>query len=263
MSRLVDKLTRTATRNASQPMGFRTARADRDQPKMLVIARVKMDNTGQIADYVTGADGVWLHSARARLTPKAMQPVTESISDIPCGVSLEDAGTGNNKALKKVGCDFLVLTDSSPVDAMPKEEDDIGTILGIEPSLEDSLIRVINNLPVDAVLTNVIKKASTTLAWHDLMSLQRLGLLLTKPLLVQVSPGISSSELKAIHEADVDGIVVEANPVKPDYFKEMRKTISELPPHTTRKRAKSEALLPFTGSPQPAATPDEDDGDYE
>ena len=262
MSRLVDKLTKT-TRNASQPMGFRTAHADQEHPKMLVIASVKMDNTGQIADYVTGADAVWLRSAKAGLIAKAIQPVTESISDIPCGISLEDVGTGDNKALKKAGCDFLVLTDTSPVDAMPEEEDDIGTVLEVKPSLEDSLIRVINNLPVDAVLTDVVKKANAPLAWQDLMSLQRLGLLLAKPLLVKVSPGISSSELRAIRRADVDGIVVEADPAKPDYFNELRKTISGLPPRTAKKHGKSEALLPLSGSSPSTTAPDEEEEEYE
>jgi hypothetical protein len=244
-------------------MGFHTARADREQPKMLLIARVKPDNAGKIADYVAEVDGVWLHSAKTHLTAKAIQTVVESIPDIPCGISLEDAAAGNTRALKKAGCDFLVFTDTSPVDTMPEEEDDIGTVLEVKPTLEDSMIRVINNLPVDAVLVTAGNKASATLTWHDLMSLQRLGLLLTKPLLVQVSPGISSSELRAIQEADVDGIVIEADPAKPDYFKGMRKTISELPPRTTKKHGKSEALLPFTGSPQPTAVPDEEEEEYE
>lgn len=263
MSRLIDKLTKTATRNVSHPMGFRTARTDREQPKMLLIARIKPDNAGKITDYVAGVDGVWLHSAKTHLTAKAIQTVVESISDIPCGITPEDTATVNTRALKKAGCDFLVFTDTSPIDAMPEEEDDIGTVLEVKPSLEDSLIRVINNLPVDAVLTDTVKKASIALTWHDLMSLQRLALLLTKPLLVQVSPDISSSELKAIQEADVDGIVIEADPGQPDYFKAMRKTISELPPRTTKKHGKSEALLPFSGSPQPTATPEEDEEDYE
>lgn len=262
MSRLIDKLTKS-TRAASQPMGFRTARADREEPKMLVIAGVKLDNTNQIGDYVAGADAVWLRSAKAHLSAKVIQPVIESMPDTPCGVSLEDTGTGNAKALIKAGCDFLVFTDTSPIEAVPAEDEDVGKILQVEPSLEDSMIRVINNLPVDAVLASDSYKANTPLAWHDLMSLQRLGLLLTKPLLVPVPPGISASELKAIWEADVDGVVIVADPSQPDFFKGIRRTISELPPRTAKKHGKSEALLPYTGSAQPTVTPDEEEEEYE
>ena len=262
MSRLIDKLTK-ATQAALQPMGFRTAHADREETKMLVIAGVKLDTTGQIGDYVAGADVVWLRSGKARLSAKVIQPVIESMPDIPCGVSLEDTGTGNAKALIKAGCDFLVFTDTSPIEAVPADDEDIGKILQVEPSLEDSMIRVINNLPVDAVLASVSYKANTPLAWHDLMSLQRLGLLLTKPLLALVSPGISSSELKAIWEADVDGVVIEADPSQADLFKGIRRTISELPPRTAKKHGKSEALLPYTGSTGQTGPPDEEEEDYE
>ena len=262
MSRLINKLTK-ANRAASQPMGFRAARADSEKPKMLVIAGVKPGTTGQIGDYVTGADAVLLRSGKAHLSAKEIQPVIESIPAIPCGVSLESTGTGNTKALIKAGCDFLVFADTSPIEAVPAEDENIGKIMQVEPSLEDSMIRVINNLPVDAVLTSSSYKANASLAWHDLMSLQRLGLLLSKSLLVPVSPGISSSELKAIWEADVDGVVIEADPNQPDFFKGIRRTISELPPRTAKKHGKSEALLPYNGSTQPTATPDEEEEDYE
>ena len=262
MSRLIDNLTK-ATQAASQPMGFRTARAGREEPKILVTASVKLDTTSQTGDYVAGADAVWLRSAKANLSAKVIQPVIESIPAIPCGVNLEGTGTGNAKALIKAGCDFLVFADTSPIEAVPAEDENIGKIMQVEPSLEDSMIRVINNLPVDAVLASDNYKANTPLAWHDLMSLQRLGLLLTKPLLVPISPGVSSSELRAIWEADVDGVVIEADPSQSDFFKGIRRTISELPPRTAKKHSKSEALLPHNGSTQPAATPDEEEEDYE
>lgn len=262
MSRFIDKLTKV-NRAASQPMGFRAARADRKEPKILLIASVKVDNARQIGDYVTGADAVWLRSGKARLSVKVIQPIIESMPDIPGGISLEDTDTGNTKALIKAGCDFLVFTGNSPIKAMPAEDEDIGKILQVEPTLEDSMIRVINSLPVDAVLTGDSDKARAPLAWGDLMSLQRLGLLLTKPLLVTVSSGISPSELKAIWEADVDSVVIEADPGQPDLFKGIRKTIIELPPRTTKKHGKSEALLPYSGSATSTVAPDEEEEEYE
>ena len=261
MSRLIDKLTK-ANQTASQPMGFRTARGDREEPKMLLIASVKLDNTSQIGDYVAGADAVWLRSGEIHLSAKVIQPIIKSMPDIPCGISLEDTGTGNTKALIKAGCDFLVFADTSPIEAVPAEDENIGKIMQVEPSLEDSMIRVINNLPVDAVLAGDSYRTDDTLACNHLMSLQRLSGLLTKPLLVPVFPGISSSELKAISEAEVDGVVIEADTSRPDYYEEIRKTISKLPPRTVKKHGKSGALLPHAGNAQPAATPDEEE-EYE
>lgn len=258
MSRLIDKLTKAA-RTTAQPMGFRTARAGREEPKMLLIAKVKLDHSVQTGEYLGGADAVWLCSGKARLSARAIQPVLASLPDIPWGISPEDTGTGNTKDLLKAGCDFLVFTDNSPLEAMPAGDEDTGKILQLEPSREDSLIRAINNLPVDAVLANGDYPAHTPLAWRDLMSLQRLGLLLAKPLLVQVSPEISPGELKAIWEADVDSVVIPADPGRPDLFKEISKAISELPPRTVSKHGKSEALLPYTGNTRPTVTPDEEE----
>ncbi len=260
MSRLIDKLTR-ATHATSQPMGFRTARADQEKPKMLLIASVKLSAASQISDYIAGADAVWLRSGKASLSAKAIQTAVESISDIPCGVSLED--NGNAKDLIKAGCDFLVFTGKSPIESIPADDQDTGKILQVEQPQEDSMIRVINNLPVDAVLAGESYKPNGPLEWLDLMSLQRLELLLTKPLLVPVASGVSTSELKAIWEADVDGVVIEAEPGNPDLFKQIRQTISELPPRTAKKHGKSEALLPYSGNAKAAVTPDEEEEDYE
>jgi hypothetical protein len=257
MSRLIDKLTK-ANRTTSQPMGFRTARTDREEPKMLLIASVILSSTGLAKDSTAGADAVLLHAGKAGLSPKVIKTAMASMSAIPCGVYLEDIGAGNTDAVIKAGCDFLVFTEASPVEAMPQDEA-TGKILQVEQSLEDSLIRVINNLPLDAVLASDAYRTKDALTWNHLMNLQRLSSLLTGPLLVPVASGISSSELKAIWEADVDGLIIEADTSRPDYFKEIRKTISDLPPRTARKHGKSEALLPRTGGTQPTVTPDEEE----
>jgi hypothetical protein len=257
MSRLIDKLTK-ANRSTSQPMGFRTARADREEPKMLLIASVILSSAGLPKDSITGVDAVLLRAAKTRLSSKVIQTAIASMTDIPCGVHLEDIGTGNTDAMIRAGCDFLVFGETSPVEAMPQDEA-TGKILQLEPSREDSLIRVLNNAPVDAVLAGDAYQTKGTLTWNDLMSLQRLSSLLTRPLLVPVATGISSSELKAIWEADVDGVIIEPDASRPDYFEEMRKIISQLPPRTTRKYGKSEAVLPRTESARSTVTPDEEE----
>jgi hypothetical protein len=261
MSRLMDKLNQ-ANRAASPPMGFRTARAGAGEPKILLVASVKLENPGQIDNYVSGADAVLLHAAGSRLSAKAIERAIGSLGGIPGGIRLDNVSAGATASLMKTGCDFVVFSTTSPVQAIPWDEN-IGKILRIEPSLEDSLIRVINNLPVDAVLTTELYKPGAAMDWHHLMTIQRLGLLLTKPRLYPVPPDIAAMELQAFRDAGVKGLVIEADRSRPDTFREINRTISQLPPPALRKPTKAEALLPPTSGFQETITPDEEEEEYE
>jgi hypothetical protein len=261
MSRFIDKLNK-ANRTSSAPIGFRTAQTGGGQPKILLVASVSLENAGDPGDYLKGADAVLLHAAGSRLSAKAVEAAIGSLGNLPGGILLDNAGTGNTAPLMKTGCDFVVFTADSLVRAIPPDEA-IGKILRIEPSLEDSLIRVINSLPVDAVFTTKLYQTGNTMDWHHLMSLQRLGIMLTKPLLATVPPDIAAGELQAIREADVKGLIIEADASRPDTLPKISHAISQLPPPTARKPGKVEALLPSTGGFQETITPDEEEEEYE
>ena len=261
MSRLIDRLNK-ANRTSSAPLGFRTARAGAAAPKLLLVASIRLGNTGKPGDYLKGADAVLLHPAGSRLSAKTVDTAISSLGDIPVGILLDDVSAADTAPLMKSGCDFVVFTANSPVQAMPQDEA-IGKILRIEPSLEDSLIRVINSLPVDAILTTELYKPGNIMDWHHLISLRRLDLMLTKPLLIEVPAEIAASELQAIWEADVKGLVIEADASRPDIFQKISHDISQLPPRAARKPGKAEVLLPSTGGFQETGTPDEEEEEYE
>ena len=261
MSRLIDKLNK-ASRTSSAPLGFRSARAGAAEPKILLVAGIRLGKTVESGDYLKGADAALLHPAGSRLSAKTVETAIRSLGDIPGGLLLDDVSAADTAPLMKAGCDFVVFTANSPVQAMPQDKA-IGKILRIEPSLEDSLIRVINSLPVDAVLTTELYQPGNEMDWHHLMSLQRLGLMLTKPLLATVSPGIAAGELQALRDAGTKGLVIEADAGQPDTLPKISRDISQLPPPTARKSGKAEALLPPAGGFQETITPDEEEEEYE
>jgi hypothetical protein len=77
------------------------------------------------------------------------------------------------------------------------------------------------------------------------MQIQRLANLVVKPLLVTAPLNLAPGELKALWEAGVDGLVVAAGDGElAARLKELRQSVSELPPRTSRKRGRAEALLP-------------------
>ena len=128
--------------------------------------------------------------------------------------------------------------------------------------MDDSLLRAVNSLPVDAVLvTDTFEGGS--LVWHELMIFQHLANTLGKPMIINIPADITEEELKALWEAGVDGVIVEVSTMKAGGLKKMQELISKLPPRSSRKRSKIEALLPHPGgesfTPKPPDEEEEED----
>ena len=92
----------------------------------------------------------------------------------------------------KSGADFIILPANGEV--LPPDKK-IGKILQIEASITDVLLRTVSELPVDAVLLNE-EENGLVLTWKRLMLIQRFSSLLDKPLLIEVLPSITDTELQ-------------------------------------------------------------------
>jgi len=243
-------------------MGFRTVRTASSEPRILLIASLaQTGDADRLAGCVDGADAVLLRLAKSGPAAKTLQKTGASLPDLPWGGWLEDISAKKVEILVEAGCDFTVFPAASRILAAP-QDDKVGKILQVEASLGEGLLRAINDLPVDAVLATDTSEADGSIAWHHLMLLQRLANLLVNPLLTMVSASVTAGELKALMEAGVGGMVVEADADKPGGLKELRRLINELPPRSLHKRRKAEALLPYAGSVKDTE-PEEDEEEYE
>jgi hypothetical protein len=255
MSRLIDKFNR-ASQGATTPMGFHTSHPPAKTPKILLIASldaVTAENPDACRDSV---DAVLIRFDKSTLSAKAIQKITSSLPDIPLGLYLAD---NDNKKVAEVGADFVVFSATSQVVDIPGDEK-AGKILEVESSMDDGLLRAVNDLPVDAVLVGDAFQDNRSLVWHQLMILQHLANILRKPLIVQVPASINEKELKALWYAGVDAIVVEIDATGAKGLKELRQAIDKLPPRSNRKRGNVDVLLPRTSGETPAVPPpDEED----
>ena len=241
MSKLIDKLNRVS-QTAPQPIGFRTAQPAASKRNMLLIASFAQTSAENLTDYIDGADAGLLHISNLSSGIKALQKISPATPDIPWGIRLKDSGTSEIKQLIKAGCDFIVFSAGTPLAMLRKE--DVGKVLEVETSLTEGLLRTLNELPIDAVLVGGAQDGDSSLTWHHLMLFQRFAALLTKPLLVSTSPNITDSELQALWDAGVDGVIIEVKAGQPaERLKELRQAIDKLTP-APRKRGKIEALLP-------------------
>jgi len=261
MSRLIDKL-KQVSNNAPQPIGFRSAKAAAPKLQMILIASLTHEGNTEIpTEYITGADAVLIPATKSISEARLWQKEMQSLPDIPRGEWIEDTKRQEIATLVKNGCDFLVFPASSKVLTIPENEK-IGKVLQVASSLDEGLLRTVGQLPVDAVLVIAEDGEERFLTWHQLMLLQRLAALSTKPMLVSAPPDTTIDELKALWEAGVDGVVIEVSSRQPkERIGELRQAIEEFDSHPPHRRGKKEALLPYISEEAEVAAELEEEDD--
>ncbi len=257
MSRLIDKFQKAA-KSSPQPMGFRTARDAVKEPGILLIVGAPPEAIKNVNDI--GKAGAVLVRPDAALTPKNVQKIIAALPDVPAGLYIEDADDKELEALAEAGADFFIFPASGRI--IPAANDKkTGRILQVESSLDDSLLRAVNGLPVDAVLVSDTFTGGA-LSWHELMIFQHLGNTLAKPLIFNIPADITEDEMKALFEAGADGVLVDGSALKAGDLKKIMESIAKLPPRAARKRGRIEVMLPRPGGEGPAPPPpDEEEED--
>ncbi|MFC1847439.1 hypothetical protein ACFLW5_01315 [Chloroflexota bacterium] len=243
MSRFIDKLNRLF-RAEPQPIGFKTAQSTSTKPKIQLVASLAEENVDHLSGYVNGADAGLLRISKLSSGAKALNKISQALSDIPWGGWLQDNGAGEMKRMAKAGCDFAVFpAANTPLTILQNNE--MGKILELEASISEGLLRATNELPVDAVLITGEQREDYFLTWQHLMLFKRFAGLLTKPLLVSVPSTVTDGELQALWEAGVSAVVVKLSVEQPkDRLNELRQIIDKLSFPLPRKHEKAEALLP-------------------
>ncbi|MGD9116630.1 MAG: hypothetical protein PVJ61_05575 [Dehalococcoidia bacterium] len=237
MSKFIDKLKAIAA-GGTAPMGFRTA-GTKPRPRMLLVASVAANGKAE------GADAILLS------VPKTGLKSARSLAKVkvPWGGWLKEVTPGALKTLGEAGADFVVFPSASVSKALLEEEKP-GKIIEVEAEIEAGLLKAIDGLPVDAVLVAAEK---AELSWQDLMRYRRCAAILSKPLLVTVSPDIAASELGALCEAGVAGVVAGSK------IDKLRPIIDKLP--TPKAKSKAGPLVPRVGGSGAVSEEDEDDED--
>jgi hypothetical protein len=256
MSRLIDELKKT-DRTSYQTMGFRTSYQAPAGPRLRLIAGTGLKGSPSV-DYTNGADAI-LISPEKSLTIDAVKTAVEQLKEIPWGVTLKDTTGSDTTSLVKEGCDFFIFPAASQVSLIPSDGD-TGRIIEIEPSLDNGLIRAINDIPVDAVLVNTSLETEGALVWHQLVTFQHITNILNKPVIVRIPLEISENDIKSLWEAGADAAIAEIDTQKQDGINNLRKLIDSLPARKFTKKGSTEAILPYPREAK-AEEPEPEEGD--
>ncbi|MCL2679132.1 MAG: hypothetical protein FWF18_02430 [Dehalococcoidia bacterium] len=256
MSRFVDKL-KNALQVAPPSMGFFRTIPIASKPKLLLVGVVVIDAVESTPGLLDGADAAIIIASKPP-TAKALKVAVKTVGDLPLGVWWDNYS--NLKILDSNGVDFVVFTPEKMPLAVVSENKP-GRVMKLPLDLSDSLIRSLNDLPVEAFIINV---AGAALTFHDLLLLRRLGDWISKPLIAVVPVALGAEEIKALWDAGVDALAVNLAVGEQEAFKALRQTLASLDLETKRKWLKPRAIVPVVGVVEHGhdieSEPDEEDG---
>lgn len=244
MTKLAEAIRNTVRMEAPQ-IGFSPTPV-KARSTMLLVAQLA---NGAAAP--AGADVVLTKPSAAPKSSGASKDGTNGAKAAPLrGALLSDDATAAE------GFDFLVFNgDQAPASVLLEEN--AGLVMQTPDDLSDSLLQSLQWLPLDALLVN----------WDGIVTvrrqleLQRLAGFSRKPLLLVVSGEPKASELEALREAGVVGIVVDlAGQGGAERFASLRTTIDHLRPRPKRSRSEN-GVVSTSVSMLPVAAPEPDQED--
>ena len=240
MSKFVDKL-QSLSKSPTTPIGFHPSASESKGPAMLLIAGLsgtKVNEAKIVADVNADAGLILSEGPSARI----VKQMAEAVGDVPLGVFVKGMSKEKINELASLGGDFLVFDIKAAAAVLHKEE--IGKFLMIEPSLDQGLVRAINNLEVDGVF--ISRGGDSFVAVEHLLICQRSVELLEKPVIMTLPSLVTKAELTSLWQAGVHGVV--APPAQSvEILAELKKMIGELPRGARGRRAKADVKLPHYG----------------
>jgi hypothetical protein len=240
MSQLIEKLTRLR-RADPQPIGFMTARAASEKPRMQLVAFLKPGIRDKVNDGLKSADAVLLEiesTEDAAILEKECQDDDKTIR----GGWLKSASAEIIDPTMKAACDFIVFPSGAPLSVTSNEK--MGRILELDISLSEALLRTANDLPVDGMLVTG-QDPVVGLTLERLMQIQRLVYMVNKPVIIPVSANIAQDELQALCNTGIAGAAVEVTDKKSaGKLADLRKAMENLKPAESRKKNKANPILP-------------------
>ena len=260
MSELLNKLER-ASRGAATPLGFASAvKREKIAPMLLLGALAAGDAAGAKLAVDGALDGTIVVGTGGANKADVERSVA-ALKGVTFGVWVDEA-----QSKSPDGADFEVFSsETTPAGALSGE--DRTTVMHVVPELDDSLLRTIESLPVDAFLVSLADAGSLTV--RQLMRLARVRGVTSRWILVHVASLPTKEELEQLRDAGAGAVVVDLAGQSAAALKAIRDVLLELPHEPTkRKKGRGPVTLPATAAPasgpsRPEPEPDEDDDDDE
>jgi hypothetical protein len=243
---------RRAGRTAPAPLGFAArVAAAAAPPTMLAIVRLASNESNKAEEAEKkGADVVIIDGG----DEGKIKEFAKKAPNVLLGVRPQKSERENITSLKQAGADFVVLeADSGLAEALLEEN--VGFVLASRGEPEDTRLRLLGDLGLDAVIATV---PDGTLTIERLLELRRVSALSRTPLLVEVPADAEASRLQALRESGVAGVIVDGSSV--GKLVKLLETIASLPARGRRREERGDAMLPAAAA---VGGHDHDDDDFD
>jgi hypothetical protein len=244
MSEFIEKLKR-GTQHTPAQLGFRSVQL-KDKSKILLIACIAEQTMKNAEELLVGADAGLVIMKNLASGLESLQKFTKIKPDIPWGGWVKDI-QWLKMEFPETEADYFIFTADTPIFNLPAK---LGRILELNSLLTDTMIRAIEDLPIEAILLS--DNTGNLLNWQYLLTLQRLDNLLSKPILIKAPAEIVRENLSTLWEVGVDGIVIEVGVGQPkETLQELRVMIDKVSFPIPRKAKKTSVRLPFINTEAP------------
>ncbi len=240
MSKLIELIGRLGQQSA-QPIGFGalTGRVEASPTMALIGDASHGDFTGGMDDEMAGvADALLFMGAESKSI--LANSFDESLI---WGVSCGKLSVDELDALEEAGCDYFVI-DPQTAPAGVVGRPDVGTFVMMSEAADRETAVALRSLGVDGTL-NTSAVGSGDLTFDSLVQLTKVGASTGGVMLVRVESDVSVTDLGALRDAGVDGVVVSAGTqAGKDLLKQLSKSIRELPPRRRGESRRMQAAAP-------------------
>ncbi len=244
MSKLSEALQRKRRGEGARVMGFGARATEKDRALLLGVIGASASEAAEALE--AGADFVAVAADDADAAVAALGELEGLL-----GVEVASLAAEGIEPLEQGGADFVVANPETAAASIVESE--MGLVLEADEAWEDAPLRALAPLSLDAVLVRA-PVATYTVARR--ISLARLATLCGAPLLVTVTPGVSSADLGALRESGAGGVVAPGG-TSASEMAELIEQLEAVPPRSPRRHSEGGFAL------VPASSGEGDDGEFE
>jgi hypothetical protein len=243
MSKFIDKLDKI-TKGDIQAMGFAASVSRSSLPQMLTVASMRFEVVAGPLPSMD-ADAIVLCIDDLSKSIESLEHISKEQNTGIWGVELDGLSNKEAERLTKIGCDFIVLRLTGSSTALMCDEK-LGKLIEISPTMDDSLIRTINLLSVDAVIVEE-KAEAKEITVERLMIYNRITAIVQKPVLLSLPPKLAKEHLEVLSDIGIKGLLLDWTDKTTDKkIFDIKKAINALPKIKKKKTDKGRlnATLP-------------------
>ena len=225
MSKLIDRLS-TLGQVSQTRLGFGPTVPTTRNPVMLIVGFIKGSAKGtRLGPALQCLDAIIISSSNA-VGPS--QPQLKNLDDRIWGLGVNTAKPQSMQALKRSGCDFLVLeTKDAPLIWL--QDNGMAKGFPIEIGIPDEQARALEDLPFDFLILDSAK-CDWPLSVGSLIQIQSSISMVSKHIFMRVPKVPPPDEVRLLRDLPVSALVLDIDTVDIKSLKTLRETVNKLDP---------------------------------